>query len=572
MTRAAAIVLVSACALACGRAAAPVTPLAAPKAHEAPPRPAPASRSLSVTLGFGAQGLHVRVLATGAPEDLRAWTLGEDEPDRLEARDAADRPVTFRREGRRLVLESPAAVVTYDVRPREADEDARTTLIEAARFRAAGEKILAIPDAFDAAVVETTVTLDGRGIDAPVLASTFGVGNDRVSRTVRVAGAELRRVAFLGGGGGRAEFDAPEGHDEAAWIGYTAFDPRAVAAEVAGFRGLLHDYFKGNELEPSTLLLAVDARPRGRFRVLRRASGLLVALSGTDPFDASLRLAVAHELVHAWIGERIWLGDATPGREAESYWFHEGVARWVAREQLARAGLLSPEEYATEVNRLLGIVTTSRHATRSSAELVREGTTFGVVPLLVARGALFATIADAHVRGASRGARSFDDVLRALARQAEAKRGPLPEGALREALAAEIGEARARSGFDEVVAKGTTRRLPDDALGGCFEAREIVHQIHDPGFDVAASRTSKTVIGLDPRSAAAIAGLRPGDALVSIDVPEKKGEARLEVERDQKRIVVVYAPSSGSARGQAFSRRAAFRHDDEACRKLALRR
>jgi hypothetical protein len=48
------------------------------------------------------------------------------------------------------------------------------------------------------------------------------------------SGAALRRAAFLGGPGGRAEFDAVEGHDESAWLGYPAFDPRAVSPEVAG--------------------------------------------------------------------------------------------------------------------------------------------------------------------------------------------------------------------------------------------------------------------------------------------------------------------------------------------------
>src|SRR5262249_14978381 len=140
------------------------------------------------------------------------------------------------------------------------NEDARATMVEPVRFRGVGEGILALPIAFDAKPID--VSLDVK-IAETLVATSFGIAKEHVATELKVTGDVLRRGAFLAGPGGRAEFDAPEGHDEAAWLGYTAFDPRAVAAEVAGFRGTLHDYFKGYELEPATLLFTADARPRG---------------------------------------------------------------------------------------------------------------------------------------------------------------------------------------------------------------------------------------------------------------------------------------------------------------------
>ncbi|MDB5213939.1 MAG: hypothetical protein JWO86_1866 [Myxococcaceae bacterium] len=79
---------------------------------------------------------------------------------------------------------------------------------------------------------------DSHPSDAPALgAKTNGrtlVVQLTCAFVFETSGAALRRAAFLGGPGGRAEFDAVEGHDESAWLGYPAFDPRAVSAEVAG--------------------------------------------------------------------------------------------------------------------------------------------------------------------------------------------------------------------------------------------------------------------------------------------------------------------------------------------------
>lgn len=448
-------------------------------------------------------------------------------------------------------------------------------MVEPARFRITGEEAWFVPHAWlgpTAPPVEVRLTIESK--DAPVVASSFGAATAvggagaRFDKKLEVTPGALLRAIYMGGGGGRAEFDAPEGHDEAAWLGYTAFDPRATAAEVAGFRSLLNEYFFGKDPRPSSLLFFVDARDVGRFRVARHTESVFVVLGGKDPFDAPLRLAVAHELVHAWIGERLWVGDTTPGREAESYWFQEGVSRWVAREQLTRAGLLGPEELAAELNRLLGVVATSRWTERPLAELAPRRTEDGVTPLLVARGALFATAVDARLRERSKGKLSFDDVVRALMKAAEDKRVAITTDAFVSALAKELPDAPKL--FEAHVTKGSERRVPDAALGACFDSQSVEFDRFEPGVDIERSMDALKIEGLDPKGPAARAGLVDGERIISILLSEKSGQVLVDTSRVTGPRRVTFAATRTPKRGQGFKKRAGL--TDDACRKLFVRK
>lgn len=521
----------------------------------APVPPLPQTRRIAVRLAFDAKGLHVRVTANGDAPELGRWKMPEDVMTEVAVEDGEGVMKSFERIEGMLDVGAPrtTVAVVYDVKPAAGDDDTLRTIIEENRFRAMGERILALPVAFDAQRIEATVIVEAHAVDTSMSASSFGVGGARIRHVVKTTGADLRRTMFLAGGGGHAVFDTPEGHDEAAWLGWTAFDPRAVSAEIAGFRGLLHDYFKGVDVEPATVLFVADERPRGRFRVMGRSSGIVVTVSGKDPYDAPLRLAVGHELAHAWIGSRLWVG------EADAYWFQEGFARWVAREQLARVGLLSPDEYAAEVNRLLGVAVTTP----------REKLT---VATQVARGALFATLLDARIREKSQGARSLDSLLRALVHSNESMRVKMTADEFFVAAAKEGGDA-VRADFDDVVTNAKRSALPNDALGGCFESRDLSYDVLEVGFDLPGTRADreKKVRGVDPKGPAAKGGLRDGDRLVKGDDPVDPSEPwKLEVERDGKPASISYKPAGAAKRGQGFRRKPGL--SDDACKKLALRK
>jgi hypothetical protein len=530
-------------------------PLAAAPRSTASIPPLPQTRRIAVRLAFDASGLHVRVTANGDAPELARWKMPEDPMTEVAVEDGEGVMKSFERLEGMLDVGAPrtTVAVVYDVKPEAGVDDALRTIIEQNRFRAMGERILALPVAFDGQRIEATVVIDAHAVDVAMSASSFGVGDSRIRHVVKTTGAELRRTAFFAGGGGHAVFDMPEGHDESAWLGWTAFDPRAVSAEIAGFRGVLHDYFKGVDLDPATTLFVADERPRGRFRIMPRAGGILVNVGGKDPYDAPLRLAVGHELAHAWIGGRLWVGDG------DAYWFQEGFARWVSREQLARAGLLSPDEYVAEVNRLLGVVVTTPRDKRT-------------MPASVARGALFATILDARIREKSQGARSLDHLLRALVHANEAMRVKLTADEFFAAAAREGGDV-VRTDFDDIVTTAKRGALPNDALGGCFEARDVSYDVLEPGFDLAATRADneKKVRGVDAKGAASKAGLRDGDRLVKAEDPIDPTEVwKLEIERDGRPQSIAFKPAGAAKKGQGFRRKPGL--SDDACKKLALRK
>jgi len=198
----------------------------------------------------------------------------------------------------------------------------------------------------------------------------------------------------------------------------------------------------------------------------------------------------------------------------------------------------------------------------------------GVVPLLLARDVLYATRLDARIREASKAARSLDDVLRALVRDAATKSGRLPEATFHDKVAAEIG-ARGKEDFDAFVVRPTKTAMPGDSLGACFELGEASYDIVYAGLDVAATRDARRVVGFDsngPTSkASSKAGVRATDTVVSIeDVLDAATPITVEVERDRKMVKIAFEPKSRVRRGPSFRRRAGL--SDDACRKLALRK
>lgn len=568
-----ALALAPACAHEPPRRAIPVAPVSVAPVPVAQRSPRAPPRALRVALSFDERGLHARVAATGPAAELAEWSLAPGVERGLEVEDADGSAVPFSRAPIAITLDARGAVtLRYDVNAEASSDDPRATVVEAARFRASGERLFAIPRAWLGARPErrpaVSLAIDASAVDAPVVASTFGAGSRALAVDVDAAPDALLRATFVAGGGGRAMFDAPEGHDEAAWIGFTAFDPRAVSAEVAGFRSLLHEYFFGKESRRSTLFFYVDARAPGRYRAARVADGIVVALAGRDAYDAPLRLTVATELVHAWIGERIWLGDRTPGKEPEGWWFHEGVARWIAREQLVRAGLLGPSELADEVDRLLAVLASPR-AKKTMAELVADPRATGALPVLVARGALFATAIDQRIREASRGTRSFDDVVRVLAKRAEDRPVAVTREAFLAAVGEWIGEASAKQELDAWILQGTARRLSDGALGACFAARAATYEMADPGFD--RERSTDVLVGVDPKGAAARAGLREGDRIVARTPFENAREPGVVVvDRAGQRVSVKVVPAVVKLRGQRFEKQPGL--SDDACRKLFFRK
>ena len=480
----------------------------------------------------------------------------EVEPRHLVASDDVGAvPVTLR--GARATLSRPpvgSLHLHYDVAAETtASALALATVVQEDRFRAAGERLLLLPTsplsaARPHAPVDVRVEIDGGALKMPRAASTMGLGSAE-SRSIRPEG--LLHASFLGGSLYSAEFDA-EAHDEAAWLGYTAFDPRPASAELAQIRTAIGEFF-GSELPPFTTLIVSQARPLGSFSTHLRAGGVLVLLGPSQPWDAALRLSVTEQIVHGWLGGEIRLAAANETEARANVWFTDGVTRFVAMRFLARLGLLSPDDVAVIVAGEMNAVTTSPHRGASAATLASDPRSTARAEL-TARGALAALRIHRLLRDRSKGTRSFDDMLLALAKKAAASSAPLPATAFRQQLAAELGPEELAT-FIATVEGGRPPTLPPRVLGACFRDGTTEYVAFDLGFDEAQTlaATPHTIRGLREDGPAARAGVRTDDELVALEEPAGKNVI-LTVRRGGKDAELRYRAEGARARGPSWRR------------------
>jgi hypothetical protein len=209
--------------------------------------------------------------------------------------------------------------------------------------------------------------------------------------TFAVVGGDPAPVLFVAETPGTAEFRADDGDDWALWNGAPAFDVRAVAAEVAGFRAAVRERF-GALGDRRTLGLFVDVdaqRPKGAFSVGRHGDVVYVRVGPTDVWSGPLRLATLAAVSRGYIGETVRL----PAGEDDG-WFAGGGAHAFTRSLLASWQGIDAEELARDQNALL--VSAAPGGTPSRAtpvpsvygalymntvdrDAVRTGTPFGIV-------------------------------------------------------------------------------------------------------------------------------------------------------------------------------------------------
>jgi hypothetical protein len=436
----------------------------------------------------------------------------------------------------------------YDV---ASSGDAASVLVLSDRFAGAGEDLLLLPDGLDAEPVATTVTIDGDAIHAAKMASCLGVGATRSATRV---GRFLRLCNFVAGSLGTAVFDAPEGHDEAAWLGYTAFDPRAVAGELAQIRTELGDFFRTGHDAPMTYLLFAETRTTGDYRASARAESVFVRLGPSEAWGAQLRIAVTQQLMHAWIGGVLWVGPTDPAHEAESVWFVDGVARFLTTRLLRTYGLLEPSEVTDEVMAEAAEQATSPFRGEPNAAVAAHVDRPGARADLVARGALYAALVDGRVRHATKNKRSLETIVRELYAQASATGKALPVSTWVTALHADLGDDAAS--LQRTFESGAEVTLPDDSLGPCYRAAPMRFARFDLGYDADATSAHHAVAGLEAGGPAARAGVHEGDIIEGADFRDGRADVpvKLTVVRDGKRLPLEYLPRGAEHAGQGWTR------------------
>ena len=565
-------ILLVACAHANATAPCPATPSATPNtnasananANAAPNANAPLLTLLVRPIPSPTALVHIELDLSGAAAPLGAWHIARGTADRIAhaaARDSdGDVSVTAANANNGVDLTLARATsgpthLAYDVLAAgDAPDDPLGVLVLDDRFRGAGESLVALPSAIEDTPMPFALRIDADALHG-VSASSLGVG--AVKRTPLQPRA-LRYASFIAGSLGAMVIDDPAaGHDEGAWLGYTAFDARPVVAEIAQTRTAIRESLKSRDESPWTYLFVSQTRPIGSFSTTPRSASVLVQVGPSEPWTAPLRMSVAQQIARRWIGGVTRVA-TDAGHEPEGWWFSEGVGRYFVTRVLSHAGLLAPDDVRDAIAGELSVLATSPHRAKSNAELAAIAAKDDVArATLMARGALYALHESAAIRARTKGDHGIEAVLAALVLRAE-------DDKLRTFTAAEWTAALAKDdpdaarAFDALVVKGEPAVLQAGALGPCFRAGTGDYVAYDPGFDVEATRASKEarVAGVRADGPGAKAGLREGDVLVSMNT--RDGDAsvpvKIVVTRGTAEVSITYAPKGAHGKGQTWTR------------------
>lgn len=222
--------------------------------------------------------------------------------------------------------------------------------------------------------------------------------------------------------------------------------------------------------------------------------------------DARLRIAIAHELLHEFIGAGVRLEDG--GKEAT--WFAEGFTVYYARRLLFSDKLITPDDFVADLDRSLAH---DEGIEGDDARGRHEG---------YSRGSLYAAHLDAALRKRSGGVRSLDDIVLALLAAARREQKPRqPASLFRDLVVRELGP-EGGDDFDHLIARADRPvEPPPGAFGPCFRRADRKEPVFELGFDPTSLRGDPVLIrGLVKGSRAERAGLREGDLALTTKVPD----------------------------------------------------
>jgi hypothetical protein len=161
-----------------------------------------------------------------------------------------------------------------------------------------------------------------------------------------------------------AEFVTDFGQERVLVYGAAPFDPRMVASEMGIIRSDLERMFAVRIAELWINELAVVAPGSGGGAVTGPVAepsptGLRMRLDAATVWGAEARLEVGATIARIWLGKLVGQiapaepeGVVTPERAALLH----GIGRGIARESLFELGLLSPDEYAADLDRAEAVV------------------------------------------------------------------------------------------------------------------------------------------------------------------------------------------------------------------------
>jgi hypothetical protein len=293
--------------------------------------------------------------------------------------------------------------------------------------------------------------------------STFGRG---APSEITGELSALREAVYYWGRPQQTSVDDGSLHLRTAWFGEPAFDVATAGAWAGHVFAAERAFFGDDGPSPYSVFVRVLQSHEDRANGIGQETSYLSWIGPRTTFARRLKVNIAHELLHRWLGHRLRLR----GPEGTAYWFSEGFTVHYSNVIAFRAGLLSVDEFLESLNDIATRHFDNKRAAATNDEIRRDfhrDPALSLVPYT--RGALYAAELDAALRDASQGRRSLADALRELYRASRepAGRDGLPADAVRRLVQAELGRAGVDR-YDAVIVRGGHPQPPADAYGPCF--------------------------------------------------------------------------------------------------------
>ncbi|HUF31376.1 MAG TPA: PDZ domain-containing protein [Gemmatimonadaceae bacterium] len=271
-----------------------------------------------------------------------------------------------------------------------------------------------------------------------------------------------------------------------------------------------------------TMMLISDSTYGGGSGLEHQNSHVNIVFAGAVAHPL-LQGLYAHEVFHAWNVKRLRPADLVPYRydgeqPTELLWMSEGITDYYADLSLVRGGVIDSSGFLLATSSKIGEVNEAPPVALEDASLSTwihpvDGTGYIYYP----KGSLAGFMLDIMIRDASDNAASLDDVMRRLYRETYGQGG---RGFTEEQLWRAVSDAAGGKSFDDFEQRYIDGREPYPwtqvlPLAGL---RFVVDTIREPRLGVNSIGSSEGVIvtAVAPGSAAAEAGVQPGDILVSV--------------------------------------------------------
>ncbi len=255
----------------------------------------------------------------------------------------------------------------------------------------------------------------------------------------------------------------------------------------------------------------------------------------------------AHEIVHAWNVKRLRPADLVPYRydrpqPTPLLWVSEGITDYYADLALVRGQVIDSTVFLAITNGKIQNVTDRPAVSLHDASLTTwvhplDGTEY----IYYDKGSLAGLLLDIQIRDASDNRRSLDDVMRTLYQRTFLAGRGFTEADFWNAAT----EAAGGKSFTDFAARYIRGRDPfpwstvAPRAGMVFQVDTIM--IPRLGVNTISDSSRVTITAVTPGSAAAAAGIEPGDVLVRV------GEVRVEGDEWGAEFRTRYAGAAGRA-------------------------